>query len=401
MKKLFQIAGYYQKADPALAVTLKFVFAGIMWILFSDSILFFLGSDNIIWKLAHVHILKGLFFVGVTGAFLFYWTNRYVLSLQQREAEVKNLFKSSPIAMGIMDVQTFRFLEVNESLAVLYGIVEKDFKDLSWTALALEPERFEAVPLMIKTGSRDLGTWKFKKGEKIISVELCAQPVRERKAYLILFTDVTNQVRNEKDLLAIRAGIEKQFNEKIHQLTRMNEELAYRASQTEHVNAELISVNEQLQHVNKKIALRAEDSFWKNEQMEDITSSLADVFWSFDLTGRSKSFISQSAQDLYEESCDKLTKPWFWLDYVHPDDVSIKEKSQQQLMETGLSASTYRIVTASGNIKTIFNRIRLVHDPKGIPMIVGCAMDITEVRHEVPTLFVPGKSVEHHSRTNH
>jgi PAS domain S-box-containing protein len=387
MKKLLEIAGFNQNGDPALAITLKFVGAGILWILFSDSLLFFLGTDNIVWKLAHVHILKGLFFVAVTGGFLFFWTNRFVLSLQQREAEVKHLFQSSPIPMGILDAQSGKFLEVNESLAVLFGISQINLRGLNMSGLAEEPERFEAVPLLIKTGSRQLGRWKFKKSDQVISVELCAQPVRERQAYLMIFTDVTNQVRNEKDLMLMKASLEKQYNDRINQLTRMNEELAYRASQTEHVNNELISVNEQLQHVNKKMALRAEDALWKNDQLHEVMSSLSDAFWSFDLTGRSKSFISASAQALYDEPYENLLKPWFWLEFIHPEDIHVKEQSQQHLMEYGFAVCTYRIVTRKGIIKTIFNRIKLVHDPKGIPMIVGCATDLSDLNKEYTKVF--------------
>ena len=394
MKKLLEFASL-QKADPALAVTLKFVIVGIAWILFSDSFLFLLGSENIIWKLTHIHILKGLLFVGVSGGFLFFWTNRYVQSLNEREVEVRNLFQSSPIPMGIMDAYTLKFLEINHSLITLFELSGKQLKDLILSDLAEEQERFEAVPLLIKTGNRELGAWKFKKGDRRLSVELCAQPIRNKSAYLIIFTDVTNQLRNARDMEAMRLSIEHRMNEQIVNLHRMNEELAYRASQTEHVNSELISVNEQLQHVNKKIALRAEDSFWKNEQMNGILSTLSDVFWSFDLTGRSKSYVSSSAAALYDEPCETLCRPWFWLDFIHPDDAAVKQDSQQQLMETGSSSFTYRILTRTGKTKWIFSRMKLLHDPKGIPMIVGCAIDVTETRNTPDNIISSDSTVIH------
>jgi PAS domain S-box-containing protein len=395
MKKLREFAVSYQQADPALAVTLKFVLAGIIWILFSDSILFFLGKDNIIWKLAHIHILKGLFFVGVTGAFLFFWTNRFVISLHRREAEVRQLFHSSPIAMGIIDAMSFKFLEVNQSLSALYNVSGKELRDISMSHLAVEEERFEAVPLLIKTGSRELGTWKFHKGDTTISVEMSVLPIREKKAFLVIFMDVTNQLRNERDLMAMKKLLEKQFNEKLTNLNHLNEELAYRASQTEHVNAELIAVNEQLQHVNKKISLRAEESFWRNDQIDGITGSLSEVLWAFDLTGRSKAFISASVAELYEAAQEDVIKPWFWLEYIHPDDVSIKEWSQQQLMESGASCCTYRIITAKGNIKTVVSKIKLLHDPKGIPMIMGSATDISGLHGEFIQRDSSKPSVKH------
>ena len=102
MKKLLEIAASFQKADPALAVTLKFMLAGMLWVLLSDPILHFLGAELILLKLAHIQILKGLLFVAVAGGFLFFWTSRYISSLEQREAEVRYLFQSRSIVMGII-----------------------------------------------------------------------------------------------------------------------------------------------------------------------------------------------------------------------------------------------------------------------------------------------------------
>jgi hypothetical protein len=73
MKKLISIVGFLGRTDPALAVSLQFVVFGIAWIIFSDSAMLMLGSENILGQLTHIHILKGLLFVGVTGAFIFYF----------------------------------------------------------------------------------------------------------------------------------------------------------------------------------------------------------------------------------------------------------------------------------------------------------------------------------------
>jgi hypothetical protein len=135
--------------------------------------------------------------------------------------------------------------------------------------------------------------------------------------------------------------------------------------------------------VNKKIALRAEESFWRNDQINGITGSLSEAFWAFDLTGRSKPFVSSSVAELYEGAIEEMTKPWFWLEYIHPEDASVKDWSQQQLMDTGSSCCIYRIVTAKGNVKSIISKIKLSHDPKGIPMIIGSATDISELKGEI------------------
>lgn len=397
MKKLIELAGYYQKADPALAITLKFVFLGMLWILFSDSLLFVLGSENnILWKLSHIHILKGLAFVGITGGFIFYWTNQYVNSLQKREAEVKNLFEASPIPMGIMDASTLRLLEINNALIKQLELSPRQTRALDLTDLVVDRDRFETVPLLIRTGVRELGAWQFKKGNVEITVDLSAQPIRDRRAFLIIFTDVTDQLRNSKEVESVKMAIRKSMDEKIEQLAKMNEELAYRASQTEHVNAELISVNEQLQYVNKKVALRAEESAWKLERMNSIASSLSDAYWCFDLTGKTKPFVSSSAYTLYEESCEKLLRPWFWLDYIHPDDLQVRESAQAELMEKGISFSCHRIITASGAVKTVLSRLRIIEHTPGASVITGCVTDIS-ARRDLPGPILPGLRSSHNN----
>ncbi len=379
MKRMFDFVGHVQKADPAFAVTLKFVLAGILWVLFSDPLLHTLFPSSTLWKLPHIHILKSLFFLAIIGAALFVWASRYVSSLEKRENEVQNLFQSSPIAMGIIDAKTFRFIEVNQSLLKLFDVTARDLRDITMGSMPVEQERYEAVPLIIKTGAKDLGTWKFHKGNGVISVDMTSQSIRDNEAFLIIFTDVTNQVRGERDMISLRGSLERQYNERLENLIRVNEELAYRASQSEHVNQELIAINEQLQYVNKKIVLRAEDTSWKNDRLEDIMTSMSDAFWSFDLTGRARCFVSVSAAELYEECAENLSKPWFWLDYVHPEDDHIKISSQQQLTETGYCATTHRIITRRGNEKLVFLRIKLYHDPKGSPMIIGSISDVTNL----------------------
>jgi PAS domain-containing protein len=381
MRKFFQFTGVFQKADPALALTLKFVLVGIIWILFSDSFLFILGAENFLWKLAHIHILKGLFFVGVTGAFLFYWMNHFANTIQAKEAEINKVFYSSPVAMGVLNADTFRFIEANESLQKMYGIPFNNFLELTLSDLAEDKERFESVPILIKTGWLQLGIWKqVTKDKRVFSVELSAHTIRNKKAYLITFINVTNEVRIKNEMTGMKEGLEQRMNERISQLTRMNEELAYRASQTEHVNTELISVNEQLQYVNKKVAIQLEAAARKYEQLNKIMVDLTEVVWSFDLTGIIAPYVSPSAKFIYEDSEENFARPWFWLDYLHPDESGSTQIRKQQLNEQGQTSCTYRIITKKGTTRLIFDRIRLIQHENGSTYLVGCAVDISNIK---------------------
>lgn len=62
-------------------ISLTFVFLGIIWILFSDSILEFLIEDD---ELIHtIHTFKGIIFVIITGIFLFFITSKRVKLLKE------------------------------------------------------------------------------------------------------------------------------------------------------------------------------------------------------------------------------------------------------------------------------------------------------------------------------
>jgi PAS domain S-box-containing protein len=384
MKKLLHTVSRYRKSDPALAVTLQFVLFGIIWILFSDSLLFVLGPDSVIARLAHIHILKGLFFIGVAAAFLFYWMNDYCLQLNQRESDVRNVFRSSPLPMGVVDASTFRFLEVNDALVKMFGYSAAEFDKLTLEDLAADKQMYESLPLMIKTGVKELGTWKHvTRTKEVFSVEFCVQPIRERTAWLLMFVNVTHEVRTRNELKGMKEAVETQLSRRIDHLTRVNEELAYRASQTEHVNTELIAVNERLQLVNKKVAMQADDLSWKYSVLSGIMASMDDAAWSFDLTGKNKNYITPSTQKIFEEdSLENLSKPWFWLDYVHPDDEALKELSQHRLLDIGETSCACRILTAKGNTLLLYWRLKIVRDLKGTLTLIGSASRLSQITQE-------------------
>jgi PAS domain-containing protein len=217
----------------------------------------------------------------------------------------------------------------------------------------------------------------------LISVDIYAQRIRTKNEFLITLLDVTDKLTAEKQLREIRNQLDLDFSRRSLLLERANEELAYRASQTEHVNAELIMINEQLQHVNKKISTSAEEIRRKHEQLNKIFLNLSDVVWSFNLTGSAENFLSLSAEQFYEDEWNALNKIWFWLDYVHPEDVELTTSSYRKLMETGTASCTYRIVTGKGRVRWVFDRLKVIKDDKGNSTIVGSICDVSSVRTAV------------------
>jgi PAS domain S-box-containing protein len=286
--------------------------------------------------------------------------------------------------MAVVDALHFNILEANDSLSNMTGYSPNELVHKHLSFLAADREKFFEATLLAQTGVRDLGIWQQMRWDNtFINVKICAQPVRDRKAFLLSFTNVTDQLSNRKELEEYRLRIHAQVSEELHVLKRSNEELAYRASQTEHVNAELIAVNEQLQHVNKKLASKAEDALWRNTQLNLLMENFLVVSWSFNLSGKGRHYVSPTAELLFEEPFENLKALWFWLDYVHPEDVAIQELCQRQLLETGQSTAVYRIITRKGSIKSILYRLKTTQDAKGVSLIVGYAADVSETKYDM------------------
>lgn len=392
MKKLNSFGSIIRTTDPAIAVTLKFVLAGLLWILLSDILLYKVGPDHILWKLAHVHILKGIFFVGITGGFLFFILHTYTQALKTKEDEIKTLFHSSPNAMALVD-NNFRFYEVNDAAIRMFGFTLKEFIQLKLEDLFArdENENFDRVFGFMKSGFQKLGTWRLQKqGSGAVTIELIAQPVKGRKAFLLTFFDASRQEEMEKALSATTKVIEARIAQRTQHLERYNEELAYRASQAEHVNAELIEVNEQLQYVNKKVAAEAGRYQKATDSIQKILEECEQVVWSFSESANGNVYISPSATDLFEEA-PLMTSPWFWMNYIHPEDRLIMDDARRRLEVSDQVNFMARIVTSKGATRSVLFRIHRQTLPCGGQEFSGIIAEITSIS----SLFLAKKLKDH------
>jgi hypothetical protein len=71
---------------------------------------------------------------------------------------------------------------------------------------------------------------------------------------------VTSQVHAERELKEVTQVIEQKISQRTAQLERLNEELAFRARETEKVNTELIFINERLQLITRQQSAASEKS---------------------------------------------------------------------------------------------------------------------------------------------
>jgi PAS domain S-box-containing protein len=369
-----------RKFDPAVAVTIKFLVVGILWFLFSDAFVGGMDQDNFISRMAHVQIVKGVFFVGVTAGVFFLILHRYTYDIKALKRERDYFFRSSPVPMALVDSFSFRFRDANDATLKLLGYSAKELHSLSIQQLIFPEDRakFESVMLFIKTGFDGLGSWRFRCSDgSALHANISSKAIREQQVFLISFQDIAGQIKAEEEIMQLNQKLMFEVGRHTRQLESKNEELAYRASQTQHINEELILVNEQLLSVNKKIAVERDMAMARSMALEQLTH----VTCSFDLTDKTSCLISDNAPELFDDGRLAPNKPWFWLDYVHPEDVALVESSQRKLTSDKESCCLYRIKTKNGETRVVFNHLRIL-EQEGTNVLVGSFVDVSRFTSE-------------------
>lgn len=128
--------------------------------------------------------------------------------LTRSEKKYKYLFQNNPLPMWIIDLETFRFIDVNDAATMHYGYSYDEF--LSMTAYDIRPEedreQFTQLdrPEKISAGNYNRGIWRhIKKNGTIIYVEIFAHEISiaGKDCRFILSNDVTEKINAEKKLL--------------------------------------------------------------------------------------------------------------------------------------------------------------------------------------------------------
>ncbi|HQU81899.1 MAG TPA: PAS domain S-box protein [Pyrinomonadaceae bacterium] len=126
-------------------------------------------------------------------------------ALRISEENYRNLFDNNPIPMWVYDLETLRFLQVNESVVHYYGYSREEF--LAMTIKDIRPpqdiERLIDSVVNTKKSLNRAGIWNhLKKDGAEIQVEIVSHLIdfNEKKARLVMANEVTERVQAEKNL---------------------------------------------------------------------------------------------------------------------------------------------------------------------------------------------------------
>ncbi len=128
------------------------------------------------------------------------------MQLKESEENYKVLFQKSPLPLWIYDLETFKFLEVNDAAVNLYGYSKEEFLQMEVTGIRPK-EDIDRFIQNARKGTEELsaaGVWThFKKNGEEIQMLIFSRNIsyKDKKGRLVLLMDVSEKIKVENELI--------------------------------------------------------------------------------------------------------------------------------------------------------------------------------------------------------
>lgn len=186
-----------------LRTVLIFITFGILWIYTTDSLLLWLfgPSFTLIWLGQH---LKGILFMFICGALLYWLLRKYLASLYHSENAYIRIFKENPHAMWIYNKKDLTFLKVNDAAVNIYGYSREEFMKMSILDIRPQEDREKllnqshGVP-----GYQSSGTWRHIKKDgtlMYVQIQSFGTSYKGEAAEVVSVMDVTEKYLTDEAL---------------------------------------------------------------------------------------------------------------------------------------------------------------------------------------------------------
>jgi PAS domain S-box-containing protein len=340
------------KRFSSFKIVLIYAAVSIIYIFLSDYILELFFNDFVL--ISKWQTLKGIIFIIVTSTLLHVLMKININKLsnyyrqiidfklvseeqsKQSKQEYIALFNHSPLPMWIFDLETLRFLNVNEAACEHYGFSYEEFMAMTIREIRPEAEIPEMEALLtraIQTSDASfMGLMKHrKKNGDVIQVKLKTSQVNfdRRIGILVSAVDITPEICIQNKLLA---------------------------------------VNTRLQQACEIATM----GYWTNDL------KTGEIIWSVEMHK-----IFETNPDTFVLTMDNVKNRF------HPEErhkLNTATFTNFELDE--IIESEQRIITDSGKIKWILERIHLIRDESNIPIrLEGIAVDITKRKLHEQEIF--------------
>ena len=260
--------------------------------------------------------------------------------LQESESKYRYLFENNPAPMWVYDLETLRFMEVNDTAIIQYGYSREEFQCMTLKDIRPE-EDIETLLTAVEQTTHSFnkaGTWRhIKKNGDIIFVEITSHQLefQGRPARIVLINDVSERKKAEDAL------------------------------------------------VESENSLR----------QAQIIANMGD--WEFDLINN-KSKWSENFYRFFDLLPNEIvpTREYF-RSRVHPDDLRLIDEALIILNQTKVPFEyEIRIVFPDGRIKWIVNKIIPSFSGNEMVLLKGVIIDITAKKDSEKQLLLLSKSIE-------
>ena len=261
------------------------------------------------------------------------------------EQSYKLLFYSNPLPMWTYDLETLRFLTVNDKAIIHYGYSNEEF--LSMTIKDIRPEEDVDALMEWVEKRKTLGHLKrtcqhLKKNGEMITVELSTHKLDDSNAVLVVAQDITSKINAEAEL--------KKSNERFL--------LASRAT---------------------------------SDAMYDWNIVANEVYW------------GEGLQTLFGFNSKEVSVSR-WKHLIHPDDQKrVREGVQSALQQPKkeLWEAEYRFAKADGSFSYVLDRGFIIRDENRNPMrIIGSIQDISDRKYSEQILSLERSVFELSNKTD-
>lgn len=135
---------------------------------------------------------------------------RTELAIQESEKTFRFLFDNNPLCMWVYDLESLRFLSVNQIAIMKYGYSEEEFYGM--TLKDIQPESDRITPFNNINNVKEVSSgWRHQlKSGEVIDVEIISHSIefRGKWARLVVAIDVTEQKKVEREIKKLSQAIE-------------------------------------------------------------------------------------------------------------------------------------------------------------------------------------------------
>jgi len=262
-------------------IAVIYLFISSLWILSSDYLLSYSSQSGSI-PASIMQSGKGALFVTVTAVLLYLIIKKQQRSLLSSEKQYKNLFHCNPNPLWIYDINTLKFVEVNDAAVHKYGYSRSEFKSMTIRNIrpAEDLENLQASIDKLPEGIHISGHWRHinKSGQTFtVLIESHKITFNDRQCVIVMAQDVTLKLQQEEQQRKAYET-EKSLKEELERSIAL-------IRQSAEENKKLANV---VERINNIVIITDRDGkiTWVNQAFADITG------YSFDeAVGRDTNFL--------------------------------------------------------------------------------------------------------------